>query len=271
MIYKKYNPPTHLKKYIECFFVWELDPRGTMRVESPPNGYGSIVFNYERPYKVKNPIFKDNKKVPKVFVAGQATCSYDLTIENKIGMVGIVFQPAGLNTLFNIPMGEMTNERIDLGVFFTQSRVDELQEKIYVAKSIDQRIKVLIDLVNFQLMRNEKRFDVIDQTASQIVNVKGIVNINQMMGEVYMSRRNFERKFFQKVGLSPKYYARIRRIGYLCSLMAGERKVEDWQSLFFKCGYYDQAHFIKDFNFFLGRTPSAYLESNVELAHYLKA
>jgi hypothetical protein len=85
-----------------------------------------------------------------------------------------------------------------------------------------------------------------------------------------MSRRSFERKFFQKVGLSSKYYARLRRIGYVMNVIAGKKKV-DWSSIFHECEFYDQAHFIKDFEEFTGRTPQQYLKENLELANLGKS
>ena len=81
-----------------------------------------------------------------------------------------------------------------------------------------------------------------------------------------MSRRNFERRFFKKVGLSPKYYARLRRMAYLMNLVAGKKKV-DWARVFSECEFYDQSHFIRDFVAFTGRTPQQYLEENRELAN----
>ncbi len=74
---------------------------------------------------------------------------------------------------------------------------------------------------------------------------------------------------FQKVGLSPKYLARIRRIGYLCNLIAGKKKV-DWAKVFYECEFYDQSHFIKDFKEFTGRTPQQYLIENTVLANYVE-
>ncbi len=84
-----------------------------------------------------------------------------------------------------------------------------------------------------------------------------------------MSRRTFERRFFRKVGLSPKYYARLRRIGYACNLIAGKKKV-NWPDIFYQAEFYDQAHFIKDFEEFTGRTPQQYLNENTELANFVE-
>jgi methylphosphotriester-DNA--protein-cysteine methyltransferase len=107
--------------------------------------------------------------------------------------------------------------------------------------------------------------DFIDRAANIIVERNGLLNVGDLMKGIYMSRRNFERRFFKKVGLSPKYYARIRRIAYLMNLIAGKKAV-DWSAVFSECEYYDQSHFIKDFLEFTGRTPQQYLEENRELA-----
>lgn len=269
MFYRKIEPPIHMKTFIECFYIWETSLLHPLKVESPPNGFGSMVFNYGTPYKISNFKFEAPKFVPQCFLTGQATRNYELSLFGTIGMIGIVFRPAGLGTLFNLPLAELTDERINLYDILDRKMVETIAERIMESKSHAERIQVLIQFLNQQLMLNENRIDNIDFAANYIVNKKGIINVNTLMNDLYMSRRQFERKFLQKVGLSPKYYARVRRMSYLCSLMAGKRQV-NWQHLLYDCGYYDQAHFIKDFTSFLGRTPNDYLLHNIELAHFLK-
>lgn len=268
MFYQKIQAPVHLRSFVECFFIWETSLQHPFKVESPPNGFGSIVFNYGVPYKLSNFKFEEPKFVPQFFLTGQSTRNYELTLAGKIGMIGIVFRPTGLATLFNLPQAELTDERINLCDLLPKKEVELLGEKIFECRSAAERIKVLIQFLNLRLMQNEHRIDTIDFAANFIVDAKGVININSLMNDLFMSRRQFERKFLQKVGLSPKYYARIRRMSYLCSIMAGKRQV-NWQHLLYDSGYYDQAHFIKDFTSFLGRTPSDYLTNNVELAHFL--
>ena len=268
MIYQKFSPPPHLKHYIECFYVWEYSFLQPQLVESPPTAFTSMVFNYGNPYAVKN-IKYEFLSVPQFFVTGQATTSYHLSLVGTVGMVGIVFRPAAMHTLFNLPLGELTDERFDIADILRGSEIRDLQAKIMDAQNTSERIGLLNHFLSIQLMKNESRFDVVDFTANQILEAKGLVNISDMMNNLFMCRRQFERKFFQKVGLSPKFYARTRRLGYLCSLMAGKREV-NWQHMLYDCGYYDQAHFIKDFTAFLGRTPTEYLKNNVELPHFLR-
>ncbi|GAB3643328.1 helix-turn-helix domain-containing protein [Spirosoma arcticum] len=73
----------------------------------------------------------------------------------------------------------------------------------------------------------------------------------------------------QKVGVSPKYFARIRRVSYLCAQLANQRwQVADWHDLIYQCGYYDQSHFIREFTQFLGKRPTIYIKDNHKLAQY---
>jgi AraC-like DNA-binding protein len=55
----------------------------------------------------------------------------------------------------------------------------------------------------------------------------------------------------------------------LMNEIAGKKKV-DWASLFSQCEFYDQSHFIKDFNEFTGRTPEQYIKENAELANIIE-
>jgi AraC-like DNA-binding protein len=267
MIYKKISPPAHLKPYVECFYVWESSFLQPLIVESPPSAFTSMVFNYGVSYSVQN-LKHQLSAVPQVFLTGQATTSYRLSVFGEIGMVGIVFRPAGMHTLFNLPLGELTDERFDMTEILRGGEIRVLQDKIMEARNLNERISLLTHFLTNQLMKNEHCFDAVDFTANQIVNAKGLVNVSDMMNDLFMCRRQFERKFFLKVGLSPKFYARTRRLGHICYLISGKRKV-NWQNVLYDSTYYDQAHFIKDFTTFLGRTPTDYLKNNVELSHFL--
>ncbi len=185
-------------------------------------------------------------------------------------MVGIVFRPAGLNTLFGLPMYEFSDERTNLRDVLGR-QMDEWCDKIEEATSHTERIALLEQFLNLQFLRKNVESDRTDYAANLIVDHRGMVNINDLMNELFVSRRQFERKFLQKVGISPKYYARIRRVGYLCNELAQKRwQVTDWQDLIYRFGYYDQSHFIKDFTEFTGKSPSLYVKNNVELTNYLK-
>jgi len=270
MFYRKIAPSVSLSPYVECYFVWERSDvlAEPLCVESPPSGYASMVFNYGDPYRVNNG--KHNGLlVPPAFLAGQATQSYALELSGKIGMVGIVFKPSGLASLFGLPMYEFTDERVDL-IDVLGNRLRSLHEQIIQAGNLTSRIQLLDQFLHQQLMKKGNAFDRTDYVANLIIERKGIINISELMDELYVCRRQFERQFLQKVGVSPKYFARIRRVGHFCAQLANQRwQVADWHDLIYQCGYYDQSHFIREFTQFLGKRPTLYIKDNRELAQYL--
>ncbi len=265
MIYLKYEPTQTLALFVECYFTWDslTEPVKKLVVESPPSGFCSMIFNSGDNYFLQNKKY-EKLHVPKQFISGQSIYSYKLFLDGNVSIAGIVFKPAGLATLFNLPVYEYTEERIDLSKIFHPSIIERIATQLKETSDSKQKAKLLEFFLLEQYEKNKPQPDFIDQAANLIVEKNGLMQINDLLENIYMSRRNFERKFFKKVGLSPKYYARIRRIGYLLNQIAGKKKV-DWLELLNECEFYDQSHFIKDFIEFTGRTPQQYLEGNKEL------
>lgn len=267
MIYLKFQPCQLLQPFVECYYIWQsgTEPVKDLVVESPPNGFCSVVFNSGDVYFLQNKKY-EKLEVPKEFAAGQAIYSYKLFLSGHISIAGIVFRPAGLASLLDLPVFQYTEERMDLRKVLQPFVVDKYATAIAAADDPKEKAKLLEEFVLKFYEVNRPQPDYIDEAANKIVDSHGLLNVNELMENIYMSRRNFERRFFKKVGLSPKYYARVRRIGYSLSLVIGKKKV-DWAHVFSECEYYDQSHFIKDFLEFTGRTPQQYLEENQELAN----
>lgn len=275
MFYQKYPPAAHLAPFVECYYIWESDvdagilpARRPAIVESPPTGFGSFVFNLGTSYSVETNR-NGLQRLPQSFMTGQATHQYKLHLPEHIRMVGIVFRPAGIGSLFGLPMIEFTDERISLADVLGKS-VLLLTEQLAEATNHRSRITILEQFLSFQLLKQNLQPDRIDYVTNLIVERRGVVRMNELIDDAYLCRRQFERKFLQRVGVSPKFYARIRRIGYLCAELASQHwQVTDWQDLIYRCGYYDQSHFIKEFTDFTGKNPSQYSRNNVELMNYL--
>jgi transcriptional regulator GlxA family with amidase domain len=82
------------------------------------------------------------------------------------------------------------------------------------------------------------------------------LEIEELAKQVHISKRQIQRDFKNYVGLSPKKYARILRFNYIFKLM--QEKDMKWVDIAIQSGYFDQAHFIKNFKEFTGEEPSNY-------------
>ena len=156
-----------------------------------------MVFTYGDPYRVRTQ--KQTTLVPVAFLTGQATRQYELELSGRIGMVGIMFRPAGLSTLFGLPMYEFTDERIALNDVLGSS-LNDLHEQLCESRTTTGRIALLEQFLNRQLLRRGDHFDRTDYAANLIVDKRGVLTVHELMDDLYVSRRQFERQFLQKSG-----------------------------------------------------------------------
>jgi transcriptional regulator GlxA family with amidase domain len=76
--------------------------------------------------------------------------------------------------------------------------------------------------------------------------------------------------FDQRVGMKPKHLDRVLRFQRVIQMLSVTKPKEvAWVAVAIDCGYYDQAHFINDFQSFSGMTPTAYLAQQWRYSNYV--
>ena len=78
-----------------------------------------------------------------------------------------------------------------------------------------------------------------------------IADVTEQIG---LSSRRFIEVFRKEVGLSPKLFCRVRRFQKVLGMISAGRGL-DWAEIALTCGYFDQPHFIHDFQSFSGINP----------------
>jgi AraC-like DNA-binding protein len=88
--------------------------------------------------------------------------------------------------------------------------------------------------------------------------------LDRLISESGLSARHFRRECLARTGVSPKYLRRILRFRATVErirAVALNPAQPSWAQLAAACNYYDQAHFIHDFQEFAGSTPGRFLQS----------
>jgi transcriptional regulator GlxA family with amidase domain len=80
-----------------------------------------------------------------------------------------------------------------------------------------------------------------------------------------VNRRQLERKFSSAIGLSPKQLSKVIRLQTTLKALYQE-KSSTLTSVAYENGYYDQAHFIKDFREFTGVSPKEFYAGHLQLS-----
>jgi len=97
------------------------------------------------------------------------------------------------------------------------------------------------------------------QSALELLyNTQGRIRISTLAAECFLSLRQFERRFKQCIGVSPKVFARLLRFeALLGSLIQGP--AISFTDVSSRLGYHDQAHVIHEFKTWAGCTPTAFI------------
>ncbi len=104
---------------------------------------------------------------------------------------------------------------------------------------------------------------VIGEVVDLIIGDPEITKVDDILLQLKLNKRTLQRLFRQYVGISPKWMIKRYRLHEAAEQLAAG-SVTDWPKLALDCGYFDQAHFIRDFKSIVGRSPAEYAKSVAE-------
>ena len=267
MLYRKFKPDPSLAPFVECYYQWEGISPEPITVQSPPNGYAAIVFNLGAPYSSSQG--SDNLSlVPRAFVSGQFTANYRLHLHGTISSVGAVLKPATVHNFFGVRMSQLVNTRASLS-FLKDVDEPKLWERINSTTAIGDRVAVLEKLLMQYIPVGKSNLSIIDEAIDHIDNTRGCSTVDAVAAHLGVSRRYLEKKFLEKVGISPKYYARVKRFAFLSNEIAHSKHI-DWQHIVTHYGFHDQSHLVKEFIEFNQMNPTQYHSLHQEMIRLVR-
>jgi methylphosphotriester-DNA--protein-cysteine methyltransferase len=134
----------------------------------------------------------------------------------------------------------------------------QTEERLNEARTLTHRVEIIETALLRLLSQNIGVDEVVENASRMIVENMGLAAIERVTGALGVNERTLERRFQQKFGLSPKRFSRIIRFQNFLNAARTEhgRSMLDTALSF---GYYDQAHLIREFREFSGKTPVAFL------------
>lgn len=255
-------PVFPLSQYVKYIWVYESSKStstATNEIQTfAVEGCPIIIFHYKQPLKCKtgNNVWKSH---PQQCVIGQIKHFGEIIESGNEGMVAIVFYPDGLSSFVKIPVIELTGQIVDLEDIFGKE-IKEIQEIICEAKFNENKITLIENFLLNQIRTKVNKCNADIRFAISQMQLNNKSSILKLASEVNMSKRNFERKFLAKVGLTPVFYNRIVRFQKAFKLINQSNNLS-FTELAHSSGYYDQSHFIRDFKQFYGQVPKEFNQS----------
>lgn len=168
----------------------------------------------------------------------------------------VIFQPGAIYQIANVTCDELTNRYMDaeelLGI---ETRI--VNEQLFHSKRYTEMIciveKFLAGLIN---KINQKKHRVDDISKAMICEYDHF-SLDKFLKDAYLSHRQVDRKFNERIGIPPKQFLKISRFDKAFR-MKNRFPGKDWLAIALHCGYYDYQHLVKDYKEFTGYTPTQF-------------
>lgn len=262
MEYKIWLPHPLLKPYIRYYTFMELGSKDTWSSSAiAPTGCTAVCVIVGGCLS----FFKDHSgnvhRQHIINVTGQTTLYTPFSFYGQHKVISIIFNPCGAYRLLGVSQSNFTDANVV--DFFELLPVKEraIQQQFLDCQKPEETFSLLqAFLLRLLLQKKEKNNYARIESICRLLNHRShepllIKNICRDEG---FSKSALERNFSEFVGIGVKQYHRIVRFNNLLLHVKQQKDFIHWTETAHRFGYYDQAHFIKDFKVFYGKTPSAF-------------
>lgn len=257
MGFKKIEPSFDLSFYVDHF--WILD----VQQKELPFNHTILPFAWFELFFDLNESSKE-----KAQYVGQISKGFTIVHEKPYRSVGISLKPNVANFLFPTPVLELTDNPVDWSDLDPNS---SLHARLIEAKSEQE----LIELLEAYLIGKLKFYDFDKMSAfisQSLVHQPNLGISDSLLAKTSLSRRRIEQRFLASTGVSMGLFLRKTRFDAAIDCLCRDNS-KSLTHIGLDLGYYDQAHFSRDFKGFAGITPKQYrkeLELMSELERLLQ-
>ena len=251
------DPDPRLRLYVRSYEGYvETRANFSTRMEVPSTD-AVMIINLGPPYRVHGPGNARGAGEYGSFVAGMIDAHVLVEATGLACGLQVNFTPIGAGAVFGMPMDEVTNRTVALADVFGGD-ASRLEAQLDDTPDWQSRFAILDVLLARRIAAAPLPPPALAFAMDRISRSGGRADIQRLAAEVGWSRKHLSTQFRRHIGLPPKTMARVVRFNRVIRMLnedAGAR----WTDVALRCGYYDQAHFNRDFREFTGGTPSAYL------------
>ncbi len=169
--------------------------------------------------------------------------------------VQIDLTPVGAHLLLRLSMHHLTHRVVSLEDLLDRAGLELCTSSSPTPRDYEQRFRILDAFFLDRLDDALSPVPSITRALARLTTSQGTVSITTLTDELQCSRRHLNAGFSDHVGISPKLLARILRFTHAVELSATS---SSWAEVSHTCGYYDQAHMIRDFRQFAGSAPTEF-------------
>ncbi|WP_308015077.1 AraC family transcriptional regulator [Nocardia coffeae] len=196
------------------------------------------------------------------FVNGVCTTKFTRELAEEGEAFAVKFRPGGFGAFTGLDVASFRDSAIDLIEVLPQA--EGLTERVLAVPTAERRRDVVEDF-----FAEQARTAVVDDNYRLLLRMiaamesdRDLLRVDQVAERFGVPIRTLQRLFRRYVGANPKWVLRRYRLQDGAQLLADGR-TEDLAALALDLGYFDQAHFSREFALEVGMAPLEYARSAV--------
>lgn len=236
MIYQEFECDPTVSSFVLCYWKFEVPSQKGSTASFQhfiiPDGCPSLVFFTHLQSKHRGTsLFGPTKHISERAVfRGSKT-------------IGVRFRPGVIDALCGIKAIDLRDQNIRPAPDIAKLNPEEIFSHIQEDRDWIQALNQQLVQANISPQPSDQ---VVVQAAELIMAKKGNLSISDLILSLPKSERQLQKSFKREIGLSMKEFAIVMRIR--ASIIDIEYHKADYQDAVHEMGYFDQAHFIRDFS-----------------------
>jgi AraC-like DNA-binding protein len=190
-------------------------------------------------------------------LGGVSSGRFTRLLEGEGRVFGIKFRPGGFRPFWHRSMSTLTDRILSLPEAFGADGA-AFEAGILALDEDEARLALAENFLRARLPPADANVAVIDNLVARVIADRELTRVEQLAALAGLGTRALQRLFNDYVGITPKWMIQRYRLHEALARLAGG-DTPDWAAFALALGYFDQAHFIRDFRTMVGVTPAQYV------------
>jgi AraC-like DNA-binding protein len=172
-------------------------------------------------------------------------------------VVGTKFLPGGFAGFLDRPVSQLSDRIVGLPELFDSDGIHLERALADAVGDPDAHLGAVETFLGERLPGPDPRYEIVRAVTAEMLTQPPATTVAALADRHAVSARTLQRLFRDYVGVSPKWVMKRYRMHEAAQRIAGGES-DGGARLALDLGYFDQAHFIRDFTEQIGRPPGAY-------------
>jgi AraC-like DNA-binding protein len=263
MIYQYLPPNPVLREFVRDYLIahFVFDRNKPIPVKAfAPRPEQAMAFLPKGGLVMHNVLNEKQHTAPATSICGQQLSRYNFHLTREYLMFRINFHPGALFRLLKIPLNEFSDTWFDANSAIGRETI-EVNERLANASSYKQMVDIVEEFLTRKIRQTKVASHPLDKAVSHLLSHGGTTSIDWLANQACLCTRQFNRKFIERIGTTPKVFSRIVRFFNAYKYKEAHPHL-DWLSVALMFGYTDHQHLAKDFREFSFATPNLWVHQD---------